>query len=131
MYVIEAVHFLLVGEKHVSVDLVYEHLVLYVLVDRAASLYYVTQLSAVRFVVLGLSIDNVDERAAVADGRYVCRRGLLEVVGAREVLNGKLDVGVVVDESWLDLVSRDKEEGLVRRHLLEDDTLDGGLARSI
>ena len=105
-----------------------ENFILDIFVNGAASLDNVSQLRAVGFVILGLSVDHVNEGAAVSNGRNIGGGGLLKVVGAWEVLDGELDVGVVIDQSRLDLVSGDQEKGLMGRHLLEDNTLNGGLA---
>ena len=48
-----------------------EDFVLYVLVDAGAGMNDISELLAVALVVLWLSINHIDQSAAVLDGRYI------------------------------------------------------------
>lgn len=122
--IIQAVHFLLIREEHVSVDFMNEDFILNAFVYCLTCFDDVSQLSAVHLVVLWLCVDHINERAAVLDCGDIGGRGLLQVIVAWEVLDRELNVGVVVDHLGLYLVCWGEEEGLVGRHLLEDHTLD-------
>ena len=97
LYLIQAIDLLLVAEEHVCVDLVDEDLVADVLIHSAARLDDIAQTDAVRLVILRLCIYDVDERAALLNSLNVLLVGLLKIVGPWVVLDGELDVRVVVD----------------------------------
>ena len=68
---IQAVHLLFVRQEHIRVNLVNEDFVLYVLVDAGAGMNDISELLAVALVVLWLSINHIDQSAAVLDGCYI------------------------------------------------------------
>jgi len=103
-----------------------EDLILNVLIDSRAGLDDILELLAVGLIILGLRVNHIDQRAAVLDGLHVLSGGVSQVIVPWEVLDGELDVRVVVDDHGLDLGGRRQEEGLVRGHLLEHDTRYGG-----
>ena len=104
-----------------------EDLILDVLVDTRAGLDNILKLLAVGLVILGLRVNHIDQSAAVLDGLHVLCGGIPQVIVAWKIFDGELYVWVVVDDHGLDLCCRRQEEGLVRRHLLEDDTRYRGL----
>ena len=123
---VEALNLLLVIHEHIRVDLVNEDLVPDVTLNLISRLNHVEQLLAGSLVVSIVSIDHVDERAALLN---VLHGVGLEHVVAREVIHTELNVTVVVHLLLLDVGGWQQKEGLVRRHLLEDNLGDAGLAR--
>ena len=104
-----------------------EHLVLYVLVDARASLNDISELLAVALVVLRLSIDHIDQRATTLDCRDILWRASSQVIIPWEVLDGELNIRVVINKHGLYLGCGREEEGLMRGQLLENHTRDRGL----
>mgnify|MGYP001209423253 CR=1 FL=1 len=113
---VQTVNLLVIRHKHVTIHLVDEHLVDNVLLELTGLLDQVPQANTCALVILLLRIDHVDERAAVLD--LVCLV-LFDACVAWKVHDVKLDVFVV--RHWLAVHghSRQQEERLVRRHLLE------------
>jgi len=74
-----------------------EDLVADVLVHGAAGLDEVAKAYAIGLIVLGLCVDDVDEGAALLNGLDILGVALFQIIGPRVVLDGKLDVGVVVN----------------------------------
>ena len=103
-----------------------EHLIPDVRFDLASALDDFEKFLAGRLVVSVVSINHVDQGAAVLD---VLHRVRLQHVVAWEVYHIEFDVVVVRDSLGLHIPSRQQEEGLVWRHLLEDHFRNGCLAR--
>lgn len=98
-------------------------------VDFLTDLDDISELCA-RTVNLLLSIDNKNETAASFNGGFVCRVSIFEISISWKVFNLELDVGIVIDLKSFHFRGWGQEEGLMRRHLLEHDSLDRGFARS-
>ena len=95
--IIEAVHLLIIREEHVSVYLVNEDFVADIFLQGATGLDQVSQSGAWLLVFLLLGVDHVDQRATVLDSSDISWGGLFELSSPWEVLNGKLNVLVIVD----------------------------------
>ena len=103
-----------------------EHLIPDVRFDLASALDDFEKFLASRLVVSVVSIDHVDQGAAVLD---VLHRVRLQHVVAWEVYHIEFDVIVVGDSLGLHVSRRQQEEGLVWRHLLEHHFRNRCLAR--
>lgn len=74
-----------------------EDLIADVFLQSATRLDQVSQSRTRLLVFLLLGVDHVDQRPTVFDGSDISRRGLFELSSPWEVLNGKLNVLVIVD----------------------------------
>jgi hypothetical protein len=124
---VQALNLLVVVHEHIAVHLVDKDLVPDVRLNRACLFNHLKQLLASALVICVVSVNHVDECAAVLD--LLLRVGLQHVI-TWEVHYAELNVVIVTHGLGLDVARWQQEEGLVRGHLLEDDFGDGGLARS-
>ena len=114
---IEALNLLIIIHEHIRVDLVDEDFIPNVRFDLTRSLDYLEELLACTLVVGVMGINYIDECAAVSD---VLDRVTFEHIISWEIDNIEFYVVIVADSLRLNCSSWQQEEGLVRRHLLED-----------
>ena len=115
---VEALYLLVIVHKHVRVNFVDEDLVPDVILDAVCSPDHIKQLLASALIVCVVRIDDIDECTALLN---VLLAVALQHVVTRKVINGELDIAVVVHFLLLNVSGGQQEEGLVRAHLLEYD----------
>ena len=114
---IEALNLLIIIHEHIRVDLVDEDFIPNVRFDLTRSLDYLKELLACTLVVGVMGINYIDECAAISD---MLDRVTFEHIISWEIDNIEFYVVIVADSLRLNCSSWQQEEGLVRRHLLED-----------
>lgn len=103
-YFVQSVKLLFVLHKHIRIYFVDKHFKSYLRVYFVRYLYYFKQFVASHVFVLLVSVDHVDKRTTVLQSRYVLRVLLLEVFSAWEIFYIKLNVRVVVDAYYPQLI---------------------------
>ena len=114
---IEALNLLIIIHEHIRVDLVDENFIPNVRFDLTRFLDYLEELLACTLVVGVMGINYIDECTAISD---MLDRVTFEHIISWEIDNIEFYVVIVADSLRLNCSSWQQEEGLVRRHLLED-----------
>ena len=114
---IEALNLLIIIHEHIRVDLVDENFIPNVRFDLTRFLDYLEELLACTLVVGVMGINHIDECTAISD---MLDRVTFEHIISWEIDNIEFYVVIVADSLRLNCSSWQQEEGLVRRHLLED-----------
>jgi hypothetical protein len=73
--------------------------------------------------VLLVRVDHINQRTTLLEREYIFRILFAKFFGSWEILNLKLNMRIIIDVGGFDLLGVDQEESFVRRHFLEDYSL--------
>ena len=73
--------------------------------------------------VLLVRVYHINQRTTLLEREYIFRVLFAKFFGSWEILNLKLNMRIIIDVGGFDLLGVDQEESFVRRHFLEDYSL--------
>lgn len=122
-YLVQRIELLFVLHEHIGINFMNKDFKSNLWVDLVSNFDDFEEFVTRHLFVLFMRVDNINQGTTLLKSENVLGVLFAEFLGSWEVFYLKLNMRIIIDVSGLYLLRIDEEEGLVRRHLLEDYSL--------
>ena len=122
-YFVQCVELLFVLHKHIGINFVNKDFKSDIRVDLVSNFDDFKEFVTRHLFVLLVRVDNINQRTTLLEREYIFWILFAKFFGSWEILNLKLNMRIIIDVGGFDLLGVDQEESFVRRHFLEDYSL--------